>query len=79
MRNAHYATVELHLTSAKTVVPAKHGHGPLHGVVVGLTWLGICALYTLAIGSPLVVLALLVWLAARIVRRRREEALLSRS
>jgi hypothetical protein len=79
-RTAHYATVQLHLTSAKAVVaPHKHGHGPLHGVVVALTWLGIGAVYALAIGTPLAVLALLAWLAARIVRRRREDALLSRS
>jgi hypothetical protein len=78
-RNAHYATVRLHLTSAKAIVPAKHGHGPLHGVVVALTWLGIGAVYALAIGAPVAVLALLVWLAARLVRRRREDALLSRS
>jgi hypothetical protein len=76
---AHYATVQLHLTSAKAVVPHKQGHGPLHGVVVALTWLGIGAVYALAIGAPLAVLALLVWLAARVVRRRREDALLSRS
>jgi uncharacterized protein DUF4349 len=78
-RTAHYATVQLHLTSAKAVVPHKQGHGPLHGVVVALTWLGIGAVYALAIGTPLVVLALLVWLAARVIRRRREDALLSRS
>jgi hypothetical protein len=78
-RNAHYATVSLHLTSAKAVVPHKQGHGPLHGVVVALTWLGIGAVYALAIGAPVVVLLLLVWLAVRLVRRRREDALLSRS
>lgn len=78
-RSAHYATVRLHLTSAKTVVPAKAGHGPLHGVVVALTWLGIGTVYALAIGTPLAVLALLIWLATRVVRRRREDALLSRS
>jgi hypothetical protein len=78
-RTAHYATVQLHLTSAKAVVPHKQGHGPLHGVVVALTWLGIGAVYALAIGTPIAVLALLVWLAARVVRRRREDALLSRS
>jgi hypothetical protein len=76
---AHYATVQLHLTSAKAIVPAKHGHGPLHGVVVALTWLGIGAVYALAIGTPVAVLALLVWLGARVIRRRREDALLSRS
>jgi hypothetical protein len=78
-RSAHYATVQLHLTSAKAIVPHKQGHGPLHGVVVALTWLGIGAVYALAIGAPLAVLALLLWLAARAVRRRREDALLSRS
>jgi hypothetical protein len=78
-RTAHYATVQLHLTSAKAVVPHKQGHGPLHGVVVALTWLGIGAVYALAIGTPLVVLALLVWLVVRMIRRRREDALLSRS
>jgi hypothetical protein len=76
---AHYATVQLHLTSVKAVVPAKHGHGRLHGVVVALTWLGIGAVYALAIGTPVAVLALLIWLAGRFVRRRREDALLSRS
>jgi hypothetical protein len=78
-RSAHYATVQLHLTSAKAIVTAKHGHGPLHGVVVALTWLGIGAVYALAIGTPIAVLALLVWLGARLIRRRREDALLSRS
>jgi multidrug efflux pump subunit AcrA (membrane-fusion protein) len=78
-RTAHYATVQLHLTSAKAVVPPKHGHGPLHGVVVALTWLGIGAVYALAIGTPIAVLALLLWLGARVIRRRREDALLSRS
>lgn len=76
---AHYATVQLHLTSAKAIVPHKHGHGPLHGVVVALTWLGIGAVYALAIGTPIAVLALLIWLGARVIRRRREDALLSRS
>jgi hypothetical protein len=76
---AHYATVRLHLTSAKAVVPHKAGHGPLHGVVVALTWLGIGAVYALAIGTPIAVLALLAWLVARVIRRRREDALLSRS
>jgi hypothetical protein len=78
-RTAHYATVSLYMKSAKAVAPAKQGHGPLHGVVVALTWLGIGAVYALAIGTPLVVLGLLVWFASRLVRRRREDALLSRS
>lgn len=75
---AHYATVSLQLATPPVTV-VKHDHGPLHGVVVALKWLGVGAVYALAIGGPIVLLALLVWLAARFFRRRREEALLSRS
>jgi hypothetical protein len=77
--NAHYATVQLHLTNAEATVAPQHGHGRLHGVVVALTWLGIGAVYALAIGTPVAILALLLWLGARVIRRRREDALLSRS
>jgi hypothetical protein len=77
-RTAHYATIGLHLATPRAA-HAQHGHGPLHGVVVALTWLGIGAVYTLAVGAPVVVLLVLVWLAVRLVRRRREDELLSRS
>jgi hypothetical protein len=33
--------------------------------------------YALALAAPFVVLGVLVWLAARTIRRRREDALLS--
>jgi len=75
-RNAHYATVHLHLETPPVTVAQKHGHGPLHGVGVALTWLGIGAVYALAIGVPVAVLLGLVWLCIRVVRRRRENALL---
>lgn len=75
-RNAHYATVHLHLETPLVTVVQKHGHGPLHGVGVALTWLGIGAVYALAIGVPVAVLLGLVWLCVRVVRRRRENALL---
>jgi Domain of unknown function (DUF4349) len=80
-RAAHYATVRLHLQTPAAKVPAKHrhGHGPLHGVGVALKWLGIGAVYALALGTPLLVLLALVWLVGRVVRRRRVDALLSRS
>ena len=74
-RTAHYATVSLHLETPSKAMPAKHGHGPWHGLAVGLRWLGIGAVYALVFGAPLVLLAL----AWRLVRRRREDALLSRS
>ena len=75
---AHYATVSLRFATPPVAV-ATHEHGPLHGVVVALKWLGIGAVYALAIGGPIVLLALLVWSAVRFFRRRREDALLSRS
>lgn len=74
---AHYATVSLQLATPPAAAPA-HGHGPLHGVVVALKWLGVGAVYALAIGGPFLLLAGLVWLAVRFWRRRREDALLSR-
>jgi hypothetical protein len=74
-RNAHYATVSLHLeTPLVTIV--QHKHGPLHGVGIALKWLGVGAVYALAIGAPVALLLGLLWLAVRAVRRRRENALL---
>jgi hypothetical protein len=75
-RNAHYATVNLHLETPLVVSVQKHGHGPLHGVGVALTWLGIGAVYALAIGVPVGLLVGLTWLVVRLVRKRRENALL---
>lgn len=74
-RNAHYASVSLHLETPPVIV-AQHKHGPLHGVGVALTWLGIGVVYALAIGAPVAVLLVLLWLGIRVVRRRRENALL---
>ena len=75
-RNAHFATVYLHLETPVVAVVQKHGHGPLHGVAVALKWLGIGAVYALAIGAPIAALLGLLWLGIRVVRRRRENALL---
>ena len=77
-RAAHYATIDLHLETPRAAAPVHHGHGPLHGIGVAFRYIGIGAAYALAIGGPAVVLLVLLWLAARLVRRRREEALLSR-
>jgi hypothetical protein len=77
-RAAHYATLHLSLATPHAAAKTTHHHGPLHGVGIALTWLGIGAVYALAIGAPLLVLLALVWLAVRTVRRRREDALLSR-
>ena len=75
-RNAHYATVNLHLETPLVTVVEKHGNGPLHGVGVALTWLGIGVVYALAIGTPVLLLLALAWFGVRVVRRRRENALL---
>jgi hypothetical protein len=73
------ATISLHLQTKNAVVTPKkkHGHGPLHGLGVAFRWIGIGAIYALALGTPLAILLALLWLAARAVRRRREDALLS--
>jgi hypothetical protein len=78
LHSAHYATVDLRLTTRTPPAPVHHGHGPLHGLGVAFRWIAIGAVYVLAIGTPFAALAALVWLAVRAVRRRREDALLSR-
>lgn len=78
LRDAHYATVDLQLTTRKAGAAApKSGPGPLHGLGVAFTWIGIGAVYALALGTPFVALGVLLWLAARSLRRRREATLLA--
>ena len=78
IRTARYATVSLHLATALPV-PGKAHHGPLHNLGVAFRWLGVGAVYVLALGAPFAAALWLAWLAARTLRRRREDALLSRS
>jgi hypothetical protein len=79
VRAAHYATVDLALTtSAPTPVRQHHHRGPLHGLGVAFRWLGIGLVYALALGAPAALVVALVWGAARLIRRRRVESLLSR-
>ena len=78
VREAHFASVQLHLTTHKAAAaPKPHENGPFHGLGVAFLWIGVVTVYAVALGAPFVVLALLLWVAARAVRRRREEALLS--
>jgi hypothetical protein len=53
-------------------------HGPFHWLGRAFLWLGIGAVYVFALGAPLAAVLIAVWLAVRLVRRRREDALLSR-
>jgi hypothetical protein len=78
VRTAHYATVELNLATPR-VTPTHHNPGPLHGLGTAFRWIGIGAVYALAIGVPFLALAGLIWFGLRTLRRRREDALLSRS
>ncbi|HSP74537.1 MAG TPA: DUF4349 domain-containing protein, partial [Gaiellaceae bacterium] len=79
VRNARLATISLQLTTRTPVVqPQPAHHGPLHGAVVALSWLGIGALYALVVGGPVAAFLLAVWLAARALRRRSERRLLER-
>jgi hypothetical protein len=74
-RKAHYATIELRLATKRAAAPVHHGHGPLHGLGVAFRWTGIAIVYGLAFGVPLA----LLWLLIRWVRRRRDDALISRA
>ena len=75
---AHDATVELTLTTPPPPTPKHHHPGPLHGLGTAFRWIGIGLVYGLAIGLPFAALAVLIWLGVRRLRRRREDALLSR-
>jgi hypothetical protein len=79
IRTASFAKLSLELTTRPAPTPVQQGHGPLHGLGVAFRWLGIGAVYALALGAPLLILAALFWLGARAVRRHREAELLSRS
>ena len=76
--SAHDATVELTLTTPPPPAPRHHHPGPLHGLGTAFKWIGIGLVYGLAIGVPFAALAALGWLGVRRLRRRREDALLSR-
>jgi hypothetical protein len=77
IRAAHYATVELQLTTPAPTAPAHHKPGPLHGLGVAFHWVWIGAVYALALGAPLAAIVAAIWLLARTVRRRREDRLLA--
>src|SRR3954469_11497470 len=77
VRAAHYATVNVNLRTQHVSAQHTRGHGPLHRLGTMLLWLGIGAVYVLVLGTPIALVVILVWLAVRVVRRRREEALLS--
>jgi hypothetical protein len=78
VRSASYATVALSLSTPPATTPKPHHHGPLHGLGTAFRWIGIVAIYGLAVGAPFLALAAAIWFAVRAIRRRREDSLLSR-
>ncbi len=80
VRTASFATVRLTLaTPPMKVAPSHTQHSPFHWLWRALLWLGIGTVYVLVLAIPLVLVGLLVALIVRAVRRRREDALLSRT
>jgi hypothetical protein len=82
LTRASFATVSLDLRTkqAEVVAPSKPGRigGALHEIGVVLVREAEILLYVLLIGGPFVVLAALLWLGRRSIRRRSEEHLLAR-
>ena len=76
---ASYATVSVQMTTKPAPIPVRSGQGSLHDLGVAFRWLGIGAVYVLALAAPFVLLGALVWLVLRVVRRHRENELLSSS
>ncbi len=82
LTRASFATVSLDLRTkqAEVVVPGKPGRigQALHEIGVVLVREAEILLYVLLIGGPFAVLAVLVWLGRRSIRRRSEDHLLAR-
>jgi hypothetical protein len=80
VRTAHYATVRLAIATPPVKAAVHHTHhGPFTWLGRAFVWLGIGAVYVLALGLPVALLALLAALGVRTIRRRREDALLNRT
>lgn len=73
---ASYATVSVQMTTKPAPAPVHKGHGPLHDLGLAFRWIGIGAVYALALAAPFLLLGGLVWLVIRAVRRHRENELL---
>ena len=52
IRAASLAKLRLELTTRPAPAPVHQGHGPLHGLGVAFRWLGIGAVYALALAAP---------------------------
>jgi DNA uptake protein ComE-like DNA-binding protein len=76
---ARFATIQLQLqTEQGSAVPPAPSRfdGALDQAVHVLVWEGVAVLYALVVAGPVALIALLAWLARRLVRRREDERLL---
>lgn len=76
---ARFATIQLQLqTEQGSAVPPAPSRfdGALDQAVHVLVWEGVAVLYALVVAGPIALVALLAWLARRLVRRREDERLL---
>jgi len=81
LREAALSRIALSLTTQKPIAPAKKHHGSFFGRAVSsafhfLGGAGAVAVAALIILSPLLVLAVLIWLGVRAFRRREAQRLL---
>ncbi len=74
-----FATVNLGLTTEDVTATPGAEEGALDRVVDILRWEGLAALFALVVAGPIVLLALLAWLALRLRRRRAEARLLEQN
>jgi hypothetical protein len=65
------------MTTKPAPAPVHKHSAPLRNLGVWFRWIGIGAVYFLALAAPFVLIGLLVWLVLRAVRRHRENELLS--
>ena len=74
---ADYATVSVQMTTKPAPAPVHKHSAPLRNLGVWFRWIGIGAVYFLALAAPFVLFGVLLWLVVRAVRRHREDELLS--
>ena len=73
IRAAHFATVKLHMATPPAGRAEEEDDGPLHGLGVAFRWIGIGAIYAVALGMPCSPLV-----RARLVPRPRPRAAAAR-
>jgi hypothetical protein len=77
---AEAATSTVYLTlTTEEIQAAPVGGGRLEGIKDVLVWEAVAALYVLVVAGPIALLAVLIWLVVRLVRRRETARLLEQN